>query len=633
MRTFQTRTKAQPPLFRLEPFRGLNISVTPTQIDDHESPDMLNMNIDERGALNKRTGYERMFNMSLGNGEVKGMFLFRKPNYTADLLFVHGSTLYAQQFTSELPSDQPSKWLDDDLNATWESDDLTDSWDIELYTDKIAPTALYTGLTGENVNFFVMGGICYMMDGVNYISYDGTTVQNVTPYVPTTFISKTPDGSGTAFEDFNMIGAGFKETFSADGVAKIFKLALGSLDATPVTAVVNNVPLTEGSGFTVDRSTGIVTFTTTPSSGTNNVEITAYKSQPILKNKVLNCKFAVLYGGDNDTRVFISGNKDLPNYIFVSDTYRPTYFPENRFYKVGSDNEKVQGFSKQYDYLVIEKELSKWMMNYTLTDLGVTFPIRPLNDQYGTIAPNTIQLVDNNPVSLSRHGVYMVTASNVRDEKNVTHISAAVDNKLLNEPNLEKAVAVDFDRKYWLAVNGNVYVFDYDLKAWYIYDNIHASCMEVVGRQLYFASTTEGLIYRFMRDSDGYAYNDDGKPINAYWKSKYITFDADEMKKMVEKVFFSLKASARSSADLYYVTDKKYSPLIKTVETAGTLDFRFLDFTNFTFNTSVFPREASAKIKAKKITHFQLMFKNDRLNESMGIVSAGIKFRYQNFIK
>jgi len=63
------------------------------------------------------------------------------------------------------------------------------------------------------------------------------------------------------------------------------------------------------------------------------------------------------------------------------------------------------------------------------------------------------------------------------------------------------------------------------------------------------------------------------------------------------------------------------------------MDFRFIDFNNLTFNTSSFPKEVMAKIKAKKITHFQLIFKNEKLDETMGISSAAIKYRYMSYVK
>jgi hypothetical protein len=91
-----------PSLLRIEPFKGMNVSVTPTQIDDHESPDMLNMYIDQRGAITKRTGYERIFETNLGPGKINGLFSYRKADGTDELLFAHGNHLYRLDDLNEL---------------------------------------------------------------------------------------------------------------------------------------------------------------------------------------------------------------------------------------------------------------------------------------------------------------------------------------------------------------------------------------------------------------------------------------------------------------------------------------------------------------------------------------------------
>lgn len=505
-------------------------------------------------------------------------------------------------------------------------------WENDIYIDKVQPIELFAGIADNAVSFFIMNDKCYVMDGVNYLVYDGTTVSEIAPYVPHLTISGKPGelATGTLLEDFNLLGAGFKETFSGDGVGTAFQLSLKGLDATTLTAKVDEVDKVEGTGFTVDRTLGRITFTIAPPEGTNNVEITAYKTQADFPNRIKKCTFNVLFGGSNDTRVFLGGNPDYGNQIWRLGLTDPTYAPENGFYKVGSDSEKVQGFSKQYDYLVIEKERSKWLMHYEMQGGEPSFPLKPINDQVGTFARGTIQTVENNPVSLDRTGVYMLMASTVRDERNVQHISTNVNAQLLTEPNLDKALSIDYDRKYWLSVNGNVYVFDYGFNEWYVFNNISANSFLEVDGDLFFGG--EGLIYRFKKADDQQPYNDDGVAINSYWKSAHFTFGADELKKLVEKVFFSLKPAARTSADLYYVSNKKESDLIKT-KRMDLFDFRNFDFAYPTFLLSAFPQEAMAKIKAKKITHFQLLIKNDKRDESLGILSLGIKYKYQSEVK
>jgi hypothetical protein len=600
----QMSFKAETPsLLRLEPFRGIDVSGTSTQIDDHQSPDMLNMNIDERGSLNKRTGYERVYPTSLGVGKINGIYEYKKSDGTSEFLIAHTTKLYKQSGNSQ-------------------------------------PVQIYSGLANTAVQFFTMNYKCYILDGVNFLEYNGTTVAAPTAYIPTIQISKSPAGGGTTNEDFNLIGNKFKDSFSADGAATTFQLSLIGLDSTPVTAVINNVAYTEGSGLTVDRGNGRVIFSSAPSTGTNNVIITAGKTVSGLADKIKNCTFSIAFGGSNDTRMFLSGNPNMPEYAWRSGLYDPTYWPENGFYKYP---EKVRGFSKQYDYLVVHREGGIHQITYQTSDSGaVSFPSKPINDEVGTIATQSIQIIENNPVSLSKDGVYMLTASNVRDERNVTHISLTVDRKLLLESGLNQAVSIDYDKKYWLALNGNVYVLDYAQKSditpygkWYIYDNILTSCFLEKDGFLYFGSSSDGLVYRFFKETnDAISYNDDGAAINAYWKSKPLTFEAEERYKLIDCIYIGLKPSGATSVDVSYETDKRKRDITTDNQLKFNLfDFNNLDFANFTFHYSPFPQEFKLKIKEKKITHFQLTITNSQLNQSLTVLSLVIKYTYQNFIK
>lgn len=593
----------QLPLLRLEPFRGIDVSGTATQINDHYSPDMLNMNIDEKGSLNKRTGYTRVYPTSLGAGKINGMYLFTKTDGTTIFLIAHGTKLYTQSGNAQ-------------------------------------PTAIYSSLQNGKLNFFAMEGKCYIADGVNFLVYDGATIKSVEPYIPVLQISKNPSGGGSANEDFNLLGNKFKDSFSGDGTATVYQMSFTGLDAATVSAVVGTTTINEGSGLSVDRVNGKITFTTAPVKGTNNVIITAGKTVSGYPERIKRCTMAVGFGGANDTRLFISGNPNLPEYMFRSGLYDPTYWLENGYYRM---SEKIMGFSKQYDYLIVERPNGKHMVNFQITDEGVvSFPSKPINNQVGTVASNSIQIIENNPVSLSKDGVYMVVASNVRDERNVVHISEFIDRKLLLESALENAVSIDFDKKYWLAVNGNVYVLDYTQKSevnpygeWYVYNNINASSFLVMGGFLYFGSSTNGLVYRFKKEYDGAAYNDDGAPINAYWKSKQLTFKAEEMRKYVDSLYFGLKPATKTSVDLFYTSDKKENILINDNKAMqfNLFDFNTFDFGRLSFYFTTFPKTVKVKVKAKQITHFQLMIQNNKADESLSVLSLGIEYRYQNKIR
>jgi hypothetical protein len=590
---------------RIIRFKGINTSTTATQLAYNETPDMLNMVLDSEGRPDKRFGYERIYATSLGAGKINGLFQYRKSNGTLELLKHHTTKFYRH-----IPGSQP--------------------------------TEIFAGLANNKSKGFSFGSLFYLLDGTNYLQYDGTTMQTVIPYVSTLVISTPPAGGGTALEDFNLIGKAFIQKFSGDGTATNYQLALDNLDATLLDVTVDGTTLVEGTDFTVNRTTGVVTFVTAPSNGTNNVIIQAEKTVAGMADKIRKAVGFKIFGGTNDTRVFVWKEDNI---LYRTDVNRANYFPENAFQRVGNDATKITGIRTQYDTAVIEKEFSKWGMTYDNSSGTPLFPVRPINDVIGCIAPDSLQLIDNSPVSLSKKGVYGLTGGVVRDERNVTHLSYNVDKNnefvtgLLSEANLENAISIDFDKKYFLALNGRVFIMDYDKRSpenpvgeWLIWNNIPASCfLEYEGR-LYFGDSENGLVYEFKKRGDSGAHNDDGAIIEGYWKSRVTNFGLDERLKTVPKVFFSIKPDTVTSADLYYINENGGSSLVNTVN-MSLYSYTYFDYARFTYVTSNLPQVTRTKVKAKKIIYFQLMIKNDKLNESLGILSVNIENRIGGYVK
>jgi hypothetical protein len=128
----------EPPLFRINEFKGLNISGSPSQIDNNQSPDMLNMSLDERGAINKRTGYEKVLETSFGSGKINGMFLYKKtPTSNEELLVAHGTKLYRIVEGEE-------------------------------------PYVISSSIANAEVSFFVVGNKCFVQDGESLMYYTGS---------------------------------------------------------------------------------------------------------------------------------------------------------------------------------------------------------------------------------------------------------------------------------------------------------------------------------------------------------------------------------------------------------------------------------------------------------------------------
>lgn len=327
-----------------------------------------------------------------------------------------------------------------------------------------------------------------------------------------------PVVSGTQFEGYNLLSGAFRTAFTTDGKAHEFKLPLDNLTlnngespAVEYTGTDGTVTRWEsfsntmlyaqasaeigGETVTVKlyRQSGIIEFSTgadtpypLPGSISNNLIVTAWKTDPEATKKISNMQFATWFGGDRSginggTRLFASGNPEHPNLVHWSDINNPLYFPENNYAYIGESSQKVTGFGKQTDILVIFKEHEIYSAEYVsgntytaqdvidgkvvdVTANAAVFPITPINSGIGCDCPNTIQLCNNRLIWATSDGaVYGLMAANQASERNVRKLSAMIESRLKAEDRylLKSALSCDVDGHYMLLVRNRVYLLDY----------------------------------------------------------------------------------------------------------------------------------------------------------------------------
>lgn len=327
-----------------------------------------------------------------------------------------------------------------------------------------------------------------------------------------------PVVSGTQFEGYNLLSGAFRTAFTTDGKAHEFKLPLDNLTlnngespAVEYTGTDGTVTRWEsfsntmlyaqasaeigGETVTVKlyRQSGIIEFSTgadtpypLPGSISNNLIVTAWKTDPEATKKISNMQFATWFGGDRSginggTRLFASGNPEHPNLVHWSDINNPLYFPENNYAYIGESSQKVTGFGKQTDILVIFKEHEIYSAEYVsgntytaqdvidgkvvdVTANAAVFPITPINSGIGCDCPNTIQLCNNRLIWATSDGaVYGLMAANQASERNVRKLSAMIESRLKAEDRylLKSALSCDVDGHYMLFVWNRVYLLDY----------------------------------------------------------------------------------------------------------------------------------------------------------------------------
>ncbi len=383
---------------------------------------------------------------------------------------------------------------------------------------------------------FAFDNVLYIFNTENIYKYDGTGLSLVEGYIPTVAISCPPSGGGTPFEVPNMICDKRKQLFSATANETVYKLAEDNITAvTEVT--VDNVVKTN---YTVNKELGQITFASPPPSGTNNVSITYQKSNDQRK-LIASAKHAMLFGDSTNTRVFLWGIQGKESFVYRSELVNglasAEYFPELNFNSVG--NSEITDIVQQYDRQLIFTRDSAYYsycdVRYdSLGTLHSSFPIFPLNGSKGNLISGTSCTINGNAVTVCRDGINVWHSTNIANEKQAVCISKPVYKGL--QGRLHNCTLFDFQSQseLYVATSSLLYVYNYKLNVWYVYDGIIAERFCEYNGKL-FILAIDRKIYTFSPD-----VNDHG----AYWTSGVIDCKQPFFKKDFLDAVISLKVEA-----------------------------------------------------------------------------------------
>lgn len=559
---------------------------------------------------------------------------------------------------------------------------------IMLLDGKVENTRIYEGMAEHKSVGFELGGKLIIFDGTSakYVDKDGHVglVSDIA-YIPLLVYNKDPDGGGQDNEAINLLQPGWIEQFyvrahSDDpnynpSTIVNFQLTFGNLDAKTVKAWVKNqnmewVEKTEGTDFTVDRTSGVVTFSTAPGAspveGEDNVKIQAYKTVAGYADRINHCTIGVMWGvnGAHD-RIFASGNPDSGvndsgdpytyiNCDWYSGYYDPTYWPDTGYSKLGADNSAIMGYSVINNLLATHKDKREKTQSILIRqgdyNEEVSEPVFKLVNSLqgaGAISKHCFSTLETEPVFLTELGIYAITPQDVTGEKYAQDRSYYLEGKLLKEEGLENAHAFTWKDYYILSVNDHLYVLDglqplrtdkstpYSTRqyAGFYFTNIPATCFFEKDGYLYFGSAY-GKMYRFFKDDkDIYSYSDDGEPIYSVWE----TADIDELlfykKKTYRYVAVRCLPEIQSSLKVSVQKDGIWQELKNDLVKLKYFSYANLIYSKLTYSTNMTQRISATKIRVKKLDHVRFKFENEALNEPLGINDFAVEYTQAGNVK
>lgn len=614
--TFDVPSSPKRSVAVIDEFLGVDFTNSPSNVDLKKSPNGVNMIRDVPGKVRKCMGYETI---KTYDDRINGAH------------FRHGDEEYLIHSGTKLYKGDTV--LYSDMN-----DARSKSWQIE-----------------DNL---------YIVDGKALLVYDGTTVKKASDdgYIPTLTIAKAPSGGGEQYEPLNLLQPGFTELFAGTATDKTFQLSFSGLDSKAVQAWILNssgdwVQKTEGTDFSVNRSTGAVTFTTAPGvspvSGEDNVKITAFRTVDGYADRINKCKIGILFGVNGAAdRIFLSGNPDYINYDWYCDYNNPLYWPDTGYATLGTAKSAIIGYSIINDRLAAHKDSMEDDRNVILregdiTDNEPTFKIVNTLQGAGAVAPYSFAYLANEPLFLTDLGIYAITPQDITGEKYSQNRSFFLNGKLLEEPNMSEAYACIFKDLYWLCLNNVAYILDglqpiqtdkslpYATRQYvgFYRTNLPARVMWTHDSRLYFG-TSDGKVCRFFDDPVTLtSYNDNGQPIHAIWDTPDFYGNLFYKNKTFRHLDVRLASAIATSVKIWVQKRGLWSLIKEDSSTARYFSFANLVFSKLSFSPDTTPKTLPSKIKVKKVDKARFRFENDMLNEPFGLFDIALEYVENGYYK
>ena len=455
-----------------------------------------------------------------------------------------------------------------------------------------------TGMKPGKSSAFIYNNIFFILDGINYLEYDGTTLKEVIGTIPLTTIGRKPSGGGTQYQDVNLLSDYRKNGFWGDGESTEYHLDSNEIESTDVQVWIDDV-LQDSSTYTIDAANGVITFTTAPAKATDedNVVIQYKKIIPGNADKIKNCTLTCMF----DNRVFFGGNQDYPNAIFWCSYNNPRYITDMNYALEGTDIAKVKSMVAGNNALWVFKESSQAnttvfyhvpLENFDerLEDTVKTYP--SVHSSISTGCKATGINFNDDIVFFSDRGMEGISGD-ITTEQILGHRSTLVDSRMINEANYENLVLAEWEGYLLVIIDNVVYLADsrqkvnnndhieYEWFYWEFDKNIKNAS---VHKDVLYLGSDEGVIYTLTnKEAD--------RNVTSHWTTSEEDFNYPQLLKTTNKRGFKSDVTGTT---------------IKIETKTDNNDFEELGTYENTKGYIV------AKIKKKKWNKLQLKYSSER---------------------
>lgn len=619
---------------RYENLKGADFSVDPSLVSQNRSPAILNMISDSGGNPVKRVGWRSI--CYLGE-DIKVHNIFEFEINDKKRMLVHAGTKIF---------------------------DITDN--MKNPEKKSPPIVLKENVSDRGGTGFFMRkndkAYFFILTGAEYLYFDGEKIGNVTDIatVPLIMINRKPKGGGIRYKGLNYLSDKMTVEFLGDGQSKEYHLVHKYIKA------VENLKVMDEKGefkevskdsYDVDLKKGVVTFKEGNIPGEafseGNIRITYSKEFEGYKERINSCTVSSMYGYNSSNRVFLAGDDKHKAYDYMSEIKDPTFFSDENYSVIGTNEKKIIGYCKVGSEQAIIKEDNNQDTSIFLRNAEmkmkqegdglvefVEYKVKQSIAGIGGISAKTIANLGDEQLILTKAGIHAIVNIPISYGQAIRNRSNFIDRKLLAEKNLGEACACEYNGYYILAINNHAYVLDGRNKAGnlndvyssfvyesYYFDNIPAVCF--CSREYLYFGTKNGHICKFNHDLESSKYFDekflpDGKTeevaIISQWATPNDSDVGTHMFKTLQKkgTLVTLGPFSRSGGEVMLIVDGVDRGIVAQSE-MDIFSWADIDFERFTFSGNESPGEIYLNNKKKKYKRIMIVVRNDRIHEAFSL--------------
>lgn len=465
---------------------GINNVMNPTQIEDNEAQDILNYSMK---LEQKRTGVELYDEVNLGK-EIVYMGLYSPINKEEVLIRATEELIYA----------------DDEIIA-----------DVEGKIQGVSYIDNY-----------------YFVDGKNFYQYDGNKVYQIVSYPFARLSSAVTTGATELILDTwdERLANGVKGQL--EDIAHKLEFTIDVIDKTEMKITVTpaltfNFPANTYIRFYVPLGDAYYkgTWKTSETLNLKWYEPCKHELDDILKGEHLlpeNCSCIAI---DND-RFYISGCKDNPHEIYMSDINNPFYFPVNLGLQCPPNGDEIVDLINYDDGIIVARRNDMYIIRGTTADLslGNVFNLHPINVHTGISSRDNAKIVNNYlfflGTDLNVYGLNPVwgtttLATSVINKDKIDFSKAPFG---FTKEIIKNSPSIFFDDEYYFIVDDVVVVYNFIKRAWTKYMGWDATFFLIKDNSLLIGNKN-GHLLKISKE-----YNDLDEPIECFYKTKQYNLGA-----------------------------------------------------------------------------------------------------------